>query len=243
MLEAGFWGTLSASSLLIGAYIALRWNVPPRIVGLVMGFGAGAMISAVSFDLVEQAADVAGGTGLVGLGLGAGALTFFGGDWYIDHRGGEQRKSISGNQAEGSSTSIVLGTILDGIPESVVIGGSLVTGGGISAAMVVATFLSNLPESLGASVGLVNAGMARNRLIGMWTGIVLISGLSSAIGFQLLDSASPDVSAFFQAFAAGAMLTMLADSMMPEAFKEGGKTVGLLTVLGFALAEWLSTFE
>ena len=157
--------------------------------------------------------------------------------------GGEHRKSITSEQVEGSPTSIVLGTILDGIPESVVIGGSLVAGGGVSAAMVIATFLSNLPESLGASVGLVAAGMSRNRLIAMWTGIVLVSGLASAIGFQLLDSASPDVSAFFQAFAAGVMLTMLADSMMPEAFKEGGRLVGLFTVLGFALAEWLSTFE
>jgi ZIP family zinc transporter len=243
MLEAGFWGTVSASSLLIGAWIALRWHVPARVVGLVMGFGAGAMISAVSFELIEHAVDVAGGTGLIGLGLGAGALTFFGGDWYIDRRGGEHRKSITSEQVEGSPTSIVLGTILDGIPESVVIGGSLVAGGGVSAAMVIATFLSNLPESLGASVGLINAGTSRGRLIGMWTGIVLVSGLASAIGFQLLDSASPDVSAFFQAFAAGAMLTMLADSMMPEAYKEGGKLVGLFTVLGFALAEWLSTFE
>jgi len=196
MLEAGFWGTLSASSLLIGAWITLRWHVPTRVVGLVMGFGAGAMISAVSFELIEHAVDVAGGTGLIGLGLGAGALTFFGGDWYIDRRGGEHRKSITSEQVEGSPTSIVLGTILDGIPESVVIGGSLVAGGGVSAAMVIATFLSNLPESLGASVGLVAAGMSRNRLIAMWTGIVLVSGLASAIGFQLLDSASPNVSAF-----------------------------------------------
>jgi ZIP family zinc transporter len=243
MLEAAFWGVISASSLLIGALIALRWEVPPRIVGLVMGFGAGAMISAVAFELVDEAIEVGSGTGIVGIGLAAGALTFFGGDWYIDRRGGEQRKSVTSEQTEGDPSAIVLGTVLDGVPESIVIGGSLVVGGGISAAMVAATFLSNLPEALGASVGLSKSGMTRNRLLGMWAGIIALSGAAAAIGFQVLEDASPNVGAFFQTFAAGAMLTMLADTMMPEAFDEGGKMVGLLTVLGFTLAVWLSSFE
>jgi zinc transporter, ZIP family len=243
MLEAALWGIASAISLLIGGFIALRWQVPTRVLGLVMGFGAGAMISAVAFELVDEAIEVSSGAGIVGLGLAAGALTFFGGDWYIDRQGGEQRKSLTAEQEDGNPRAIVLGTVLDGVPESIVIGGSLVLGGGVSVAMVAATFLSNLPESLGASVGLVSAGVSRGRILIIWTAIVVVSGLAAALGYTLLDNASPDLGAFFQAFAAGAMLTMLADTMMPEAFAEGGKPVGLLTVLGFTLAVWLSTFE
>ncbi len=240
MWEAAFWGALSASSLLIGAVIALRWQVSPRIVGLVMGFGAGALISAVSFDLVDEAIETSAGSGAVGLGLAAGALVFFLGDWYIDRRGGDQRKDIGGKGAEGNATAITLGTVLDGIPESIVVGGSLVAGGGVSAAVVAAAFISNLPEALGASVGLKKGGMSRGRLIALWVAIVVVSALSSALGYLVLDDASPNVGAFFQTFAAGAMLTMLADSMIPEAHEEGGRYVGLFLVLGFALAVFIS---
>jgi ZIP family zinc transporter len=243
MLEAALWGIFSASSLLIGAVIALRWQIPPRIVGLVLAFGAGALISAVAFELIDEATEVAGGTGVVGLGLAIGALTFFGGDWFIDRRGGENRKSTTSEQTEGNPGAIMLGTVLDGVPESIVIGGSLVVGGGISAAMVAATFMSNLPEALGATAGLVKTGTPARRLMMMWTGIVALSGVSAAIGFWVLKDAPDTLGAFFQSFAAGAVLTMLSDTMMPEAFEEGGNLVGLFTVLGFALAVWLSSFE
>jgi zinc transporter, ZIP family len=240
MLEAAFWGVASASSLLIGALIALRFSLPPRVVGLVMGFGAGALISAVSFELIEEAIEASRGSWVVGVGIAAGALTFFGGDWVIDRRGGAERKSVSGEQAEGNPAAIVLGSVLDGVPESIVIGGSLVVGGGVSVAMVAAAFLSNLPESLGATAGMVKAGTSQRSLLLMWLGIVAVSGASAAFGYWVLDDASPRLGAFFQSFAAGAMLTMLADTMMPEAFEEGGKLVGLCTTLGFALAVWLS---
>jgi ZIP family zinc transporter len=243
MWEAVFWGTLSASSLLIGGAIALRWQLPPRIVGLVMGFGAGALISAVSFDLVEEAIGEAAGSGTAAIGLAAGALTFFAGDWAIDRRGGADRKDIGGEGATGNAAAIMLGTVLDGIPESIVVGGSLVAGGGVSAAVVVAAFISNLPESLGASVGLKEGGTSAGRLMAMWVAIVAVSGASAGIGYAILDSASASVAAFFQTFAAGAMLTMLADTMMPEAHEEGGRFVGLFTVLGFALAVYISMGE
>ena len=242
MLEAAFWGVASAISLPLGAFIALRWRVRRRVLGLIMGFGAGAMISAVAFDLVQEAIEVVG-TGRVAIGLAVGALTFFAGDVFIDRRGGKERKSVSGEQQEGNSKAIVLGTVLDGVPESIVIGGSLVVGGSVSVAIVAATFLSNLPESLAASVGLVRFGMSRGRLLGMWFGIVAISGLAAGLGYALLDTASPNLAAFFQTFAAGAMLTMLADTMMPEAYEDGGNPVGLFTVLGFVVALWLHTFD
>jgi ZIP family zinc transporter len=243
MLEAAFWGVLSASSLLIGAVIALRWNIPSRIIGLVLGFGAGALISAVAFELVEEAVDVAEGTGVVSFGMAIGALTFFIGDWFIDDRGGANRKSTTDEQTKGDPKAIMLGTVLDGVPESIVIGGSLVVGGGISAAMVAATFLSNLPEALGATSGLAKSAVPVKHLMRMWLGIVVLSGASAAFGYWVLKDASPNLGAFFQAFAAGAVLTMLADTMMPEAFDEGGKPVGLVVVLGFTIALWLSSFE
>jgi ZIP family zinc transporter len=243
MWEAAFWGAFSASSLLIGAAMALRWNLSSRIVGLVMGFGAGALISAVSFELVEDAIDHSAGYWAVGFGLAAGALIFFGGDWYIDRRGGEQRKDIGGEGSEGNASAIMLGTVLDGIPESIVVGGSLVAGGSVSIAMVAAAFLSNLPEAVGASTGLKKGGTPGRRLIGLWLIIVLISAASSAIGYVILDEAPENVGAFFQSFAAGAILTMLIDTMIPEASEEGGKTVGLITVLGFAVAVFLSQLE
>jgi zinc transporter, ZIP family len=243
MWEAAFWGAVSASSLLIGAVIALRWELRPRFVGLVMGFGVGALISAVSFELVEEAIATADGSGAVALGLAAGALVFFGGDWYIDRRGGKERKDLGGKGGEGNASAIMLGTVLDGIPESIVIGGSLVAGGGVSIAMVAAAFLSNLPESVGATVGLRKGGAEPRRLFGLWLAIVVVSAASSALGYLVLDSASANVGAFFQGFAAGAILTMLVDTMIPEATEEGGKAVGLITVFGFALTAWLSQIE
>jgi len=243
MWEAAFWGAFSASSLLIGGAIALRRNLSSRIVGLVMGFGAGALISAVAFELIEQAIETGAGSYAPALGLAAGALVYFGGDWYIDARGGKNRKDIGGDKKAGNAQSIMLGTVLDGIPESIVVGGSLVAGSGVSIAMVAAAFLSNFPEAVGATDGLKKSGTPAKHLMGLWLGIVAISAFSSALGFVILDDAPKTVGAFFQAFAAGAILTMLVDSMIPEAYEEGGKAVGLVTVLGFALAVGLSQLE
>src|SRR5215207_3073475 len=243
MWEAAFWGAFSASSLLIGAAVALRRDLSPRFVGLLMGFGVGALISAVAFELVEKATETANGTGAPAIGLAAGALVYFGGDWYIDARGGKERKDISGAGSAGSARAIMLGTVLDGIPESMVVGASLVAGGGVSIAMVAAAFLSNFPQAVGATVGLKNGGTSPRRLMGVWLAIVAVSAISSAFGYIILDDTSPAIGSLIQAFAAGAILTMLVDSMIPEAFEEGGRPVGLVTVLGFALAVGLTQLE
>lgn len=242
MIEAFLWGALGASSLLLGAVLAAKLTLPAHLIGTAMGFGAGALISAVSFELVADAYEHAHGTWVPPLGIALGAIAFAAGDWYIDRRGGAHRKRIGEDAAshESSPSGIVLGTVLDGVPESLVVGGSLVTGGGVSVAMVAAAFLSNMPESLGATAGLLRAGTPRRRVMGMWVGIVLLSGLSAAIGYRVLEEAPARLGALFQTFAAGSILTMLADSMMPEAFREGGRMVGLATVVGFALAFWIS---
>ncbi len=240
MLEAIFWGFVGGVALLFGAAAGLARPVPRRVIGLVMGFGAGVLISALAFELTQDAFRV-GGTDAVAIGLAGGALTFFLGDLVIDRRGGEHRKRSGGQQSEGDPQGIVLGAVLDGIPESVAIGVSLLGGKGVGVAVVAAVFMSNVPESLSAATGLKKAGHSTRWIMGLWLGVALVSALAAGIGYAALGGASENVIAIIQAFAGGAILTMLADTMMPEAFEEGGNVVGLITVLGFALAFVLST--
>jgi zinc transporter, ZIP family len=240
---AFFWGFIASSSLLVGALLALTVRPSRRVVGLVMAFGAGVLISAVAYELVGEAIETADTGRAVALGLFAGCGVFFFGDALIDRLGGEGRKSSGGEQSGGVGLAIMLGIVLDGIPESIVIGVGLLSGDGVSLAMLVAVFLSNLPEAVAATTGLTAAGWPRTRLWLLWLAVVSVSALSSLAGYALFDDASPDTIAFVLAFAGGAILTMLADTMMPEAFEQSGKLVGVVTTLGFALAFTISTLE
>jgi zinc transporter, ZIP family len=238
------WGLIAGSSILIGGILALVVPVQRTALGLIMGFGSGVLISAVAYELVAEAsatADVGGGA--VALGLAAGCGTFFLGDLLVDRMGGADRKSSTGRQASGSALAIVLGIVLDGIPESAVIGLGILEGGGVSAAMLVAVFLSNLPEAIAATAGLLKSGWTRARIIGLWVAVTAVSGLASLAGYVLFEDASGNTVAFVLAFAGGAVLTMLADTMMPEAFEHGGRLVGVFTTLGFALAFTISALE
>jgi zinc transporter, ZIP family len=236
MAAAFGWGALAGSSLVIGAILALRVRISTRLIGLIMGFGAGVLISAVAFDLVEEAVSTSTGQGAVIAGIFAGCGTFFGGDWLIDRMGGSDRKDASGAQESGSALAIALGTVLDGIPESMVIGLTIFQGGEVGTAYLIAVFVSNLPEAVSSTAGLLAAGWERWRIFWMWTGIALLSALASLAGYGLFQDSSPEVFAFVLAFAAGAILTMLADTMMPEAYEHGGKLVGVVTTLGFVVA-------
>jgi ZIP family zinc transporter len=237
------WGTLAASSLVIGALIALRFRIGLRAIGLIMGFGSGVLISALSFDLVQEAVEKSSGHGWVVGGFFAGCLVFFGGDQLIDHLGGGDRKDADGDQEGGSSLGIVLGSVLDGIPESMVIGLTIFEGGAVGAAYLAAVFISNLPESVSSTSGLVSGGWEKSRVLWMWVAIALISGLASLAGYGLFQDSPPSTVAFVLAFAAGAILTMLANTMMPEAFEHGGKWVGIVTTLGFAVAFAIHTLD
>jgi ZIP family zinc transporter len=157
--------------------------------------------------------------------------------------GGDNRKRSDGSQADGSPLAIVLGIVLDGIPESATLGIGLLNGEGVGIALLAAIFISNIPEAIAATAGLSAGGWSRGRLLGLWTLVAFVSGLAAAAGYVLLDDASPAAIAFVLAFAAGAILTMLADTMMPEAFQHGGKIVGLATTVGFGLAFALTGFE
>lgn len=242
MIEALLWGTFAASSLLVGAAISIKWRLPKRIVGLIMAFGVGVLMSAIAFELAEEAFKTAGPSWGLVLGLAGGAGTFFAGNYFINKRGGHRRKRSEGNE-DNSALAIVLGTILDGIPESIVLGLSIVHGGAISIAMLVAVFISNLPEAIGSSSGLLRYGWKKLPLLGMWSGVVIVSGFASLAGYGIFKEASPDVVAFTLAFSAGALLTMLADTMMPEAFEDSGQLAGIVTTLGFGIAFWISMFE
>jgi ZIP family zinc transporter len=242
MLEALLYGLLGGSSLVLGAAIGLAVKVPPRAIGLIMGFGSGVLISAVAFELTAEAYRLSG-PAIIAAGLAAGALAFYGGNAAIAARGGgNDRKRSHGGQGEQSAAGLVLGAVLDGIPESAVIGASLIGAGAVGLPVVAAVFISNVPESLAAATGLRQHHSSRF-VLGLWVVVMVVSGVAAALGYGLLSGASDDALALCQSFAAGAILTMLADTMMPEAFEEGGPTAGLVTVFGFAVAFLLSKLD
>jgi zinc transporter, ZIP family len=238
MIEALIWGAIAASALLVGAVLAYVFTPSRGIIAIVMALGTGLLIGSVSFELVEEALKTASvaRTALFIL-LGAGA--FSAGDWILAHRGGSERKDPSGAQAEGSAVAIVLGSVLDGIPESFVLGLTVLQGA-VSVSLLVGIVLSNLPEGMSSSSGLRIAGWPRRRVIWMWLAVVVVSAVSAVAGFALLDPHGGKTGAQAQAFAAGALLAMLADTMLPEAYAVEGVWTGPLVVLGFAASIALS---
>jgi zinc transporter, ZIP family len=239
MLEAALWGLVTASSLWVGAALAAFGRLSERAIGLAMAFGAGALIAAVAYELVVDA--FATDLRLAAIGFACGALTFYVGEVLIDRMGGEGRKSMSGEaQLAGSAGAIVLGTVLDGIPESFVLGASLAQEGVVPVAVVVGVYVSNVPEALSGSAGLLAAGWQRARVFKMWTAVVAASVVATVGGWLLIDNVGSAGGAFVTAFAAGALIVMLADTLMPEAFELGGREAGLLTALGFAVGFGLS---
>ncbi|HEX4746723.1 MAG TPA: hypothetical protein VFU99_07570 [Gaiellaceae bacterium] len=238
MREAAFWGLVTASSLWVGALLAFL-GPGNRFIGLSMAFGAGALIAAVAYELVLDAVET--DVQLAAFGFAMGAAVFYVGDWLVDRRGGHGRKSMGGeNQLAGKANAIVLGTVLDGIPESFVLGASIAQDGSVALAVVIGVFVSNVPEALSGTSGLLRAGWTRERVIAMWSVVVLVSVVSSVVGWRLIDVLGTDGGAFATAFAAGAVIVMLADTLMPEAFELGGREAGLLTALGFAVGFGLS---
>jgi zinc transporter, ZIP family len=236
VFEAFLWGLLATSSLIIGALVVQIRAPGERVLGAVMAFGAGVLLSAVSFELVEEAIAVSAGEGGTALGFFVGALAFTLGDLAISRLGYRNRKAIDGGAHDAPPFAIVLGTVLDGVPESAVLGLTILQTGDVGLAMLVAVFVSNLPESIAATNGLRSSGWSSGRIGMLWTGITVVCALSAAAGYALLDGASPATLAFMFAFAGGAILSMLATTMMPEAYEHAKRWAGMATVLGFATA-------
>ncbi|ROP26982.1 ZIP family metal transporter [Pseudokineococcus lusitanus] len=239
-LEAGLWGLGGGAALLVGALVAWKVRVPQPVVALVMAFGAGVLISALAFELVEEATESGGLLPAAG-GFLAGAVTYVAANAALARRGARHRKRSGGQQPSegeqgGSGTAIALGALLDGIPESVVLGLGLVGGGTVSPAVLAAVVISNVPEGLSSSAGMKRGGRSARYVFGVWSGIALASGLSATVGYLALQSASPAVVAFITTVAAGAILAMVVDTMVPEAVERTHLLTGLVTTLGFLTA-------
>jgi ZIP family zinc transporter len=239
MGEALGWGTLAASSLVFGALLGLARAWPGRVIGLVLAFGAGALISAVSFELAAEGIEAAG-TRPVAIGLALGALTFFVCDLVIERRGSGGRAGARGAGASQAGPALALGAFLDGIPEQLVLGIGLTGGGGVGIGLLVAIYVSNLPEAIGSASGMRAAGQSSGRIMGLWVGVAVLCALATVAGYAIGDATSGEFKGAVNGFAAGALLVMLVDSMIPEATKQAGRTTGLVTTLGFAVAAAMS---
>ncbi|MGX7678809.1 ZIP family metal transporter [Jatrophihabitans sp. DSM 45814] len=231
------WGAFSSASLYIGQALAGPMRHSYRATGEVMGFGAGTMISAVAYELIPEST-LKHGLG-IGVGFALGALTYFIADRLVDTNGGADRQSVDPASPSSSGAAMFLGALLDGIPEAFVLGITLELGGGISVAFVAAVFVSNIPQGIAGTTSLKDTGYTDRRITWMWTALTAACALIAASGYLLAHSAHVQ-GLYSQAFAAGAVLTMLANSMMPEAFEHGGKRVGLYTVFGYLVAAALS---
>jgi ZIP family zinc transporter len=232
--------------LVLGAAIAYVANLPQRIIAAVMAIGSGVLISAVAFDLMDEAFK-RGGVTATGLGFIVGAAIYTAANVFISRRGARHRKRSGSNpderqsHAEGNSgAAIAIGALLDGIPESVVIGVSLLGGGSVSLVTVAAVFLSNVPEGLSSAAGMKKAGRSARYIFGVWGGIAAASGIAAMVGNIALATASPAVIAAVTAVAAGAILAMLVDTMIPEATEATHEYSGLIAVAGFLVAFILS---
>jgi len=241
-LQAGLWGLGGASSLLLGAALAYLVRLPRRITAGLMAFGCGVLISAVTYDLVMEGFQRAGMTPII-CGAIVGSLAYTVANWVISSKGGHHRKRSGQHQKkaeDGGGLAIAAGAFLDGVPESVVLGVGLLNGGGVSVAVFAAIFLSNFPEGLSSAMGMKAAGRSPAYVFGLWSFIALCSGGAALTGAALLGGASPFLLAGVNALAAGALLTMIADTMIPEAVDgENGET-GLLVTAGFLVAFALS---
>ncbi|MDQ2675202.1 MAG: ZIP family zinc transporter [Actinomycetota bacterium] len=240
MSEAFLWGLAASSSLVIGAIVAMTACPPARVIGLVLGFGAGTLISAISFELTEEAYELGGADALT-FGLAAGAFAFYVGDRLIAPRAREGMHGREMPAEDESGKTLLLGALLDGVPETAVLGSTLLAGGGVGVPVLAAIFLSNLPEGIGGASDMRATGVPRLRVLALWGGVALVCALASAIGYEALAGAGDEGIALLQAFAAGGVLAMLAIEMLPTAHSRGGREAGLVTVLGFALAYLLST--
>ncbi|WP_246206737.1 ZIP family metal transporter [Virgibacillus ihumii] len=236
---------MAGSASLLGALTVLIFDVPKRIIGYIMALGVGALIAATTYELLGEAVRQAGFLEAA-IGFLGGALIFTVFDSAVSTKGGHKRKHSEGSNTSesgkgGCGLAIFIGTVMDAIPESAMIGISLIGSHSVGLSLVAAIFISNFPEGLSSTVGLKKDGYSRTKVFTMWGAVIVFSALSSLAGFALLDKAGDGIQAIISAFAGGGITAMIASTMMPEAFKEGGPAVGFITAVGIFITLMLGS--
>ena len=240
-LIAGGWGLVAGAALVLGAMLAITVELPHRVIAAVMGFGSGVLVHVLASQLIRESVD-RGRLSVTLASFIAGAAVFSGANWLLSKRGAKHRNRCGGcvqqpkeHETPGSGLAIAIGALLDGIPESLIIGLS-VRDGDVALAVVAGFFISNLPQGLSSASGMKQAGRSVTYVLSVWIGIALASGAAAAIGHAALGAASDALQASIKAFAAGALLAMLAETMIPEAFDKAQSFIGLITASGFLAA-------
>jgi ZIP family zinc transporter len=250
MLEAALFGALAQSALVVGALLV--WRFPslkrPVIVGGLMAFGAGAVISAVTVDLVAVSYDEAG-AGPTALGIGIGCLIYFGIIALLERKGGIEHSAdvLDGEVVHGASKkearNLTIGMVIDGVPESVAVGLTLHTAtAGVSAALVGSIFISAIPEAIGIAAALLAGGIAMGKILLRFASIVVIGAVFAAAGYTLLDTASDAMQAIIQSVAAGALLVVVINEMIPIAVRNVKNWAGVIGAAGFVFSAGLTWF-
>lgn len=242
MLMAAIWGCVAGSALLLGALLGYFIKLPQRLVASIMAFGAGVLMSAVSFELLDDAYTLGGPIHLVN-GFFLGATIFTIANIYLARKGAKHRKRSDkpeDDNENSNAVAIAVGSVIDGVPESIAIGLTMISGGMVSIATVIAIFLSNIPEGLSSTKGMKKTGWKPIKIFSLWFSIVVITSLSSLVGFSVFSHLPVELTAITLAVAAGGILAMLVDTMIPEAFSKTHNLAGMVTVIGFAISFILS---
>ncbi|WP_121612340.1 ZIP family metal transporter [Mesobacillus foraminis] len=234
MWNAALWGAISGSAVLLGALGAIFLHIPKKVIGDIMACGTGVLIGAASFELLGESVHK-GGIAATATGFLSGALLFTIFDCIISKRGAKHRKR-SGKSSQTAGIAIFIGTVIDAIPESMMLGASLIGRQSVSWLLVVAIFLSNLPEGLSSTSGLMNGGYSKPKIFTLWFSVLVISSLSAWAGYFFLANAPDFVMAGIAAFAGGGIIAMVSSTMMPEAYEDSGPVTGMFAAIGLLIS-------